>query len=650
MKATCALAMIVRDEEQNLPGCLESVKGLFDEIAIVDTGSVDATVKVAKKYGARVYPFRWIDDFSAARNYGLDRVRADFVFRMDADDRLMPGHAKRLARLLAGLDPRDPVAYFCRVFSSEPGVTSFIDEHRLWPNRPALRFRGAVHERIRPEYDARDVPTRMSDVAIVHHGYADPNQVAAKLARNVAILEREVARGPVEPIVLFDLGRTYAGMDRLDAALDALNAFVKHRDPAHNLASQIAHRRIVEIHRVKEDYDAAIAAAHAGLKAHPRDAQLDELGRLPYGARRRARAWPGRAIPGHWPCTTRPGPTRACRSTSSSESRRRSHASRCPNPNPFPRREPQSHRRPGRGTDPMSDALQAEVDRLKALNEKLARDLVGAHDDLKEVRGEARDRRHENKALAAQVADLTTQRDSFRAAAEADPEDLRRTISELSGKIRETTHRAAFEQAARSLKVSDPARVADLWALAGYKPESDEADPKRLAATIGAALKGRPWLVDAEPTPTPAASAATPAPGGAGATTPTTPAVPGPGSDRGQSVPATPAQAPGGKPPGALSRALSKIREYEQQPRSVQFRGLERAARPQPGPGQRGEAPRQYQLGRGFTHEQDGMGPDARLHHHELLHEGDRPLVHRPGPDQGGLHRLRWRVFRLPGR
>jgi predicted nucleic acid-binding Zn-ribbon protein len=69
----------------------------------------------------------------------------------------------------------------------------------------------------------------------------------------------------------------------------------------------------------------------------------------------------------------------------------------------------------------MSDELQAEVDRLKKLNEKLAKDLVSAHDDLKEVRGEARDRRHENKSLAQQLADLTAERDDYKVKAEATP-------------------------------------------------------------------------------------------------------------------------------------------------------------------------------------------------------------------------------------
>ena len=68
---TLALAMIVKDEEKDLPALLESVKGVFDEIVIVDTGSTDGTKEIAKKYGAKVHDFPWIDDFAAARNFSF---------------------------------------------------------------------------------------------------------------------------------------------------------------------------------------------------------------------------------------------------------------------------------------------------------------------------------------------------------------------------------------------------------------------------------------------------------------------------------------------------------------------------------------------------------------------------------------------------
>ena len=70
-QASVSLTMIVRDEEKNLSKCLESVRGLFDEIVIVDTGSIDRTKEIAREFGAKVFDFVWIDDFAAARNEAL---------------------------------------------------------------------------------------------------------------------------------------------------------------------------------------------------------------------------------------------------------------------------------------------------------------------------------------------------------------------------------------------------------------------------------------------------------------------------------------------------------------------------------------------------------------------------------------------------
>ena len=147
----------------------------------------------------------------------------------------------------------------------------------------------------------------------------------------------------------------------------------------------------------------------------------------------------------------------------------------------------------------MSEELQKEIDRLKAENAKLARDLSGAHEDIKEVRGEARDRRHEGKKLAEQLEALTKERDEFKGKAEQDPEGLKTQVAELSGKLRDVAHRAAFAAVAKGLKVSDPTKVDDLYALSGYKAEADQPDEAKLVETIQGALKGRPHFLDTAP-------------------------------------------------------------------------------------------------------------------------------------------------------
>ncbi len=95
--------MIVKNEQDNLPACLRSVAGLFDEIIVVDTGSTDRTREIAAEFGARVFDFVWVNDFAAARNAALARATGDYAFWLDADDVIDPPEREKLRRLLDGL-------------------------------------------------------------------------------------------------------------------------------------------------------------------------------------------------------------------------------------------------------------------------------------------------------------------------------------------------------------------------------------------------------------------------------------------------------------------------------------------------------------------------------------------------------------------
>ena len=87
---TISLCMIVKNEEDVLKRCLTSVKSVVDEIIIVDTGSTDSTKKIAKEFTDKIYYFKWIDDFSKARNYAFSKATKEYILWLDADDVILP--------------------------------------------------------------------------------------------------------------------------------------------------------------------------------------------------------------------------------------------------------------------------------------------------------------------------------------------------------------------------------------------------------------------------------------------------------------------------------------------------------------------------------------------------------------------------------
>jgi len=143
-----SLCMIVRDEEENLARCLDSVAETVDEIVILDTGSADATKEVALRYTQHVYDYAWRDDFAHARNTSFSYASKPFIFWLDADDVLDPPDAQKLIELKKRLNPSvDAVMMPYHYAFGEDGKPSLIFERERIVRRDAgFRFEGAVHE------------------------------------------------------------------------------------------------------------------------------------------------------------------------------------------------------------------------------------------------------------------------------------------------------------------------------------------------------------------------------------------------------------------------------------------------------------------------------------------------------------------------
>ena len=175
---TISLCMIVKNEEQVLARCLDSVSGIADEIIIVDTGSTDKTQEIARQYTQRVYSFAWIDDFSAARNYSFALAKSDFCMWLDADDVILPEDREKLLQLKEHLDDYDTVMlrYNASFDSSGKPIFSYWRE-RLLRNCPHAIWQGAVHEVIAPF--GRII---RPDIAITHR-----KEKAAEPGRNLRL-------------------------------------------------------------------------------------------------------------------------------------------------------------------------------------------------------------------------------------------------------------------------------------------------------------------------------------------------------------------------------------------------------------------------------------------------------------------------------
>lgn len=162
---TISLCMIVKNEEETLARCLDSVKGIVDEINILDTGSTDRTCEIAAKYTKRVKNFTWIDDFAAARNASFDMATMDYILWLDADDVLMPEDAKALKKLKKTLSPDvDAVMMKYNIgFDAQGNVTFSFYRERLLRRAAGFRWQEPVHEHV-----AIGGNIINSDIAVTH--------------------------------------------------------------------------------------------------------------------------------------------------------------------------------------------------------------------------------------------------------------------------------------------------------------------------------------------------------------------------------------------------------------------------------------------------------------------------------------------------
>ncbi|MHC1728117.1 MAG: glycosyltransferase [Syntrophobacteraceae bacterium] len=212
-----SLCMIVKDEEENLPGCLESVRGLVDEIVLVDTGSQDGTVAIAEAFGAKVFHMPWPDDFSEARNKSIEYARGDWIIYLDADERIDSNGVIDCIRKTASVPAVDAWSVNIRNRKCDTVAVDITCNIRLFRNMPPVRFENEVHERVEPALARIGARISTAPFFIDHLGYmVKPDAMKEKLRRNLLLSQRHLEREPDDSYCLYYAGATHLLLQEID--------------------------------------------------------------------------------------------------------------------------------------------------------------------------------------------------------------------------------------------------------------------------------------------------------------------------------------------------------------------------------------------------------------------------------------------------
>ena len=208
-------AMIVKNEEKNIERALSWGKGVVSEQIVVDTGSTDRTVEIAKKMGAEVYFFPWQDDFSLAKNFAISKCRYPWIAMLDADESFSEQDAKKMKDYIA-LVEKDPKVHGLRtaIADIDPNgqVVSLDSTVRLFRNREDIRYRRAIHEQLCLTNGEDFRPANCgNNLTVLHTGYqAEALSKKLKENRNINLLQRELEKNPEEFDLYVYLGMEYA--------------------------------------------------------------------------------------------------------------------------------------------------------------------------------------------------------------------------------------------------------------------------------------------------------------------------------------------------------------------------------------------------------------------------------------------------------
>lgn len=215
MDKTISLCMIVKDEEKHLRRCLDSAKDKVNEIIIVDTGSIDSTIDIARQYTSQIYLYKWSDDFAAARNYSIQYATSDYILILDADEYLDSN--ADLKRDLINSENDYYLMNIRNVLSYGGAFTH--NAVRLFANNKGLFYQNRLHEHLNILDERNSFKGGTANTLIHHSGYTtEIMEGKEKTKRNLPLMLKEVEENP-DAYNLYNMGKTYMSMDENGKAI-----------------------------------------------------------------------------------------------------------------------------------------------------------------------------------------------------------------------------------------------------------------------------------------------------------------------------------------------------------------------------------------------------------------------------------------------
>ena len=222
------LSMIVRDGADTLRNCLESVRGLVDEMIVVDTGSTDSSPEIARQGGAICISIPWANDFAQARNAALAHSTTDWVLSLDADEEL----DNEAARIIPSLLSRTAIGGYivpvrnylparhgsvngnratandgrCKSAANAPAYAQHLVV-RLFRRNPNILYKGCVHENIAPQIMSAGFRLAHADFCIHHLGFLARSLYGKKTEIYLELLRKKVEQEQDNPLAWLELAR-----------------------------------------------------------------------------------------------------------------------------------------------------------------------------------------------------------------------------------------------------------------------------------------------------------------------------------------------------------------------------------------------------------------------------------------------------------